>query len=126
MSQALQFLQRDKLQTLLDLLQDGGYRCIGPQVRDHTIVFDEINDIEQLPQGIIEQQAPGNYRLVQTDSTFYFQWTTGPQAIKPAVFAPRENLWSAVKTAQRHQDCLDWGTRLRYCGTLHPGQTLPA
>jgi ferredoxin len=37
---------------------------------------------------------------VQTDSTFYFQWTTGPQAIKPAVFAPRENLWSAVKTAE--------------------------
>ena len=99
MSQALQFLPRDNLQVLLDLLQEAGYRCIGPQVRDHAIVFDELTDVDQFPQGIIEQQAPGSYRLEQTGSTYYFQWTTGPQGMKPAVFTPRELLWSSVKTA---------------------------
>jgi len=100
LSQGLQYLPREKLQTLLELLQNAGFRCIGPQVRDHAIIFDELTHSEQLPQGIIEQQAPGSYRLEQTDSAMYFQWTVGPQAIKPSVFAPRETLWSAVRTPE--------------------------
>ena len=32
------FLPRAGMQTLLDALQQSGYHCIGPQLRDGTIV----------------------------------------------------------------------------------------
>lgn len=68
-------------------------------MRDGAIVFDEITSIEQLPQGINDSQAPGSYSLETTDSTQYFNWANGPQAIKPLLFAPKENLWQSQQTA---------------------------
>ena len=100
MSQDAGFLPRDGLQTLLDVLQAAGYRCIGPMVRDGAIVFDDLSSVEQLPRGIVEQQAPGSYRLNQSHNTRYFDWANGPQALKPWVFAPRETLWSCEQDEQ--------------------------
>lgn len=97
MKQDVGFLAHNGLQTLLDGLQAAGYRCIGPTVRDGAIVFDELNSVTSLPQGVTETQAPGEYRLTQTDSLRYFAWANGPQALKPLVFAPRETLWSSEK-----------------------------
>lgn len=94
MKQDVGFLPHNELQSLLDGLQGAGYRCIGPTIRDEAIVFDDLSSVSALPQGITETQAPGEYRLTQTDSPRYFAWANGPQALKPLVFAPRESLWS--------------------------------
>jgi ferredoxin len=91
------FLPRGLLQSLIDQLQNQDYRCVGPQVRQQAIVFDTLQSVSQLPQGIREQQAPGHYRLEQTEHPEYFHWTTGPQGIKPLLFRPRETLWSCVR-----------------------------
>jgi ferredoxin len=93
----LDFLQHNKLQQLLDLLIESGYHCIGPQLREHTIVFDTLTNVNQLPQGIIDTQSAGTYTLSKNEGQQYFQWATGPQAIKPFVFKPYEPLWSSVK-----------------------------
>ena len=97
MKQDVGFLPHNALQTLLDGLQAAGYHCIGPIVRDGAIVFDELSSVDILPQGITDAQAPGEYRLTQTDSPRYFAWANGPQALKPLVFAPRETLWSCAQ-----------------------------
>ena len=95
MKQDVGFLPHGELQGLLDGLQGAGYRCIGPTVRDGAIVFDDLTSVTALPQGITDAQAPGEYRLAQqTDSSRYFSWANGPQALKPLVFAPQETLWS--------------------------------
>lgn len=93
MDQDITFLPRTRLAELLEALQGQGYRCIGPQVRDGAIVYDELDSIEQLPKGIRQQQAPGQYRLQQSDDDYLFSWANGPQAIKPLVFASEEILW---------------------------------
>jgi len=97
MKQDVGFLPHTEFQSLLDVLQRAGYRCIGPTVRDGAIVFDDLNSVSELPQGISDAQAPGEYRLKQTDSPRYFAWANGPQALKPLVFAPQETLWSCER-----------------------------
>ncbi|MCK2184699.1 4Fe-4S dicluster domain-containing protein [Halomonas getboli] len=89
------FLARDRFPSLLARLEEAGYDVIGPQVRDHAIVFDALASVEALPRGITDDQAPGRYRLAASSSDRYFDWATGPQALKPLTFAPRETLWTS-------------------------------
>jgi ferredoxin len=91
------WLERRDLDLLLRTLQEEGYRCVGPQVRDGGVVFDDLEGIEELPTGYRDRQRPGEYRLEWTDSPRCFDWATGPQALKPLLFAPRETLWRAAK-----------------------------
>jgi ferredoxin len=94
------FLPRDRLQALFDRLREQGYRCVGPRVRDGTVVYDDLTDASNLPVGIGARQAPGSYRLTHEGHSRCFAWANGPQALKPLLFAPRESLWRAV----RHDD----------------------
>jgi ferredoxin len=87
------FLSHAQFNQLLGALREDGYTCIGPQVREESIVFEELNDAEQLPWGIQDVQAPGSYRLKQTGRQEAFAFTHGAQGIKPLLFKPRESLW---------------------------------
>lgn len=95
-----QFLPRAALQTLIDVLAARGYRVIGPQVRDGAITYDDLQQVDALPIGVRDEQAPGRYRLAQAHDARCFAWANGAQAIKPFLFAPRESLWRAVKTSE--------------------------
>jgi len=68
---------------------------MGPVVQNHSIVFDEIERVGQLPAGWQVEQQPGQYRMHHSGSPRLFSWANGAQAIKPLVFAPREVLWTA-------------------------------
>jgi len=89
------FLPIERLQSLIDTLNDDGFRCVAPQVRDGAILYDTLNHVRQLPRGVTQEQSNGRYRLHDSDSPRYFAWANGPQAIKPHTFAPREELWYA-------------------------------
>jgi sulfhydrogenase subunit beta (sulfur reductase) len=92
------FFQTNQLQLWLDNWLSKDYRCIGPQVRDGAIMYDEIHSIEQLPHGISDAQSPGHYSLKANTSGKYFDWANGPQAVKPLLFAPRERLWKSQQS----------------------------
>ncbi|HHH35981.1 MAG TPA: sulfite reductase subunit A [Gammaproteobacteria bacterium] len=87
------YMERGQLDVLLQSLAAAGYRCIGPRPRDGAIVYESLETADQLPRGWRDTQAPGRYRLMQTDSPRQFAWANGPQALKPLLFAPREELW---------------------------------
>jgi ferredoxin len=93
------FLARSALPDLLVALHRAGYRCVGPQLRDGAIVYEELYDVGALPRGVHEIQAPGAYRIEHSDSARCFSWANGPQALKPFTFAPREVLWRAARDA---------------------------
>lgn len=88
------FLARADLQHVVDVLRADGYRCIGPQVRDGAIVYDDLSSVDVLPRAR-DRQAPGSYRLETQVGVRQFAWANGPQALKPQVFASREVLWHA-------------------------------
>ncbi len=91
------FLRRSDLQRLIDALTASHRKVIGPVVRDGAIVFEPIERATQLPSGWHDEQAPGRYRLTQTDDPRCFAWAVGAQALKPLTFAPREVLWRAER-----------------------------
>ena len=100
MENEILFLARENLQTLFDALRGSGYSCVGPQVKNGAIVYDSIENISQLPVGLSDRQAPGDYKIHENKSTRNFAWANGPQAIKPYVFAARENLWRSTQNAK--------------------------
>lgn len=91
------YLERTALQSLLDVVAARGYQCVGPTLQDHTIRYQPINSVNQLPEGLHDQQQPGQYRLTQTDDPRYFAWANGPQGLKPFVFASEEVLWRSKR-----------------------------
>jgi len=94
------FFQTDQLQNLLNILQADGYTCVGPQVRDGAIIYDELSSVEQLPRGISDEQQPGSYSISSHDSSKFFDWANGPQALKPLLFAPSEKLWESKQSLE--------------------------
>jgi hypothetical protein len=63
MGQGMHVLPRESLQRLLDALHDAGYACLGPQVRDGTIVYDTLERVQALPFGWHERQARASDHL---------------------------------------------------------------
>src|SRR4030065_1254982 len=87
------FLPLSRLHTLVAQLMQLGYQCLGPTVENGAIVMRELDAPDGLPRGLQAEQAPGRYRLTRDPHNRYFAWANGPQAIKPAGFAPKESLW---------------------------------
>jgi len=80
---------------LLDVLKIKGYRTIGPTLKDETIVYGELNSVEQLPVGWVDNQDAGSYRLTKrTDGTF-FSYVVGPYSLKKFLFPSAMRLWQA-------------------------------
>jgi NAD(P)H-flavin reductase/NAD-dependent dihydropyrimidine dehydrogenase PreA subunit len=95
------FLPRADLQSLLDVLRADGRRLIGPTVRDHAIVNDEIEDVAELPAGVGDEQGPGRYRLVKRGDRRVFGHVVGPTSWKQFTYPPRVRT-----TAARYGDDL--------------------
>lgn len=95
-----QFLKRTRFQALINVLNDNGYDVIGPKHKQGAIVYEKLQSVAELPVGMVDEQSPGRYRLVNTESNAWFSWANGPQALKPLLFSPRENLWQATQAEQ--------------------------
>ncbi len=96
------YLPRDQFQRLLDALVAEGYQLLGPQLREGALQFAPVHAVDDFPKGVREAQAPGQYRLHHDAGERLFAWATGPQGLKPLLFAPREVLWRAEKDEAGH------------------------
>lgn len=87
------YFPRARLAELIAIVQQAGYRVIGPREDQGALVYREIDSVADLPQGVTDRQVPGKYRLLKTGDARHFSWANGIDAIRPYVFAPRERLW---------------------------------
>ncbi|HCV42339.1 MAG TPA: sulfite reductase subunit A [Bacteroidetes bacterium] len=85
------------LQELFKALQRRDYNLIGPTVRDNTIVFDEIKNVEDLPIGWGDEQDAGRYRLRKRNDKAIFGFNLGPQSWKKLLFPPVLKLFASVR-----------------------------
>ncbi len=97
MNQEQKFLPRHDLDRLLQQLKEESYNCLGPVVRDGAIQYLPITDSSDLPAGVELDQVPAAYQLEFTDGDRLFNWSNGPQALKPLLFRPRENIWQVQR-----------------------------
>lgn len=98
-NQSNYFLPHAQLQGLIDSLLAAGYSCVGPKIRDGAIVYDILTQATELPWGIRDHQAPGEYRLETLEKKQAFSWANGPQAIKPILFKPSETVWKVARNS---------------------------
>jgi formate hydrogenlyase subunit 6/NADH:ubiquinone oxidoreductase subunit I len=92
-------VQREHLQALLDALDAHGYQVIGPTLRDSAIVYDEIDEVEDLPVGWTDEQDGGTYRLHRRDDEAVFGYAVGPQSWKQYLHLPTRRLWQAQRSS---------------------------
>lgn len=85
------------LERLVERLRSEGYEVLGPVVRDGAIVIEPIESVEQLPDGIGDDQDGGHYRLRQRDDHSRFGYAVGPSSWKRFLFPPRRLLWRAIR-----------------------------
>lgn len=90
-------IDKAEFDALLALLRSQGYCLIGPTVRDHAIVYDEIADSRDLPVGWTDEQGPGSYRLKRRDDDAWFGYSSGPHAWKKYLFPPRLRLFQITR-----------------------------
>jgi ferredoxin len=90
-------IEKDRLQNLLDALSSRGYQVIGPMVEREAIVYGPVSRISDLPEGYIDEQEGGHYRLRKTSNKTLFQYVVGPHSWKRFLFPPQQRLWRAKK-----------------------------
>ncbi|MFN8451921.1 MAG: 4Fe-4S dicluster domain-containing protein [Anaerolineae bacterium] len=87
-------------QQLIDALRGRGYRVVGPTVRDHSITYDEIDSVDDLPVGWGDQQDSGKYHLERRADDAYFGYVVGAQSWKRLLHPPVARLWRAERNEQ--------------------------
>jgi ferredoxin len=80
------------LQPVIDRLRESGYRVIGPTVADGAIILDDIESVEQLPLGVVDEQEAGRYRLARGDPGQMFDHVVGPHSLKSFLFPARSTV----------------------------------
>jgi sulfhydrogenase subunit beta (sulfur reductase) len=96
----LGLLPRTQFDSLIDTLISMGAQCLGPTVQDGAIVYAPVSSCSAFPQGVHDHQAPGSYKLTTDNSSRWFAWANGPQALKPMLFRPEETLWQAKRDTE--------------------------
>lgn len=100
MSAALQAaITLEGLGAMLDILKARGYRVIGPTVRDHAIVHDDIVSLANLPADWTDEQDGGRYRLARRSDGALFGYAVGPHSWKRFLHQPMLRLWRAERKA---------------------------
>ncbi|MGO9359531.1 MAG: 4Fe-4S dicluster domain-containing protein [Xanthobacteraceae bacterium] len=88
-------ISREALQELIEALAASNYRVLGPTVRDGAIVYDEIENVGDLPAGWTDRQQAGRYHLERREDDALFGYAVGPQSWKRFLHPPIETLWTA-------------------------------
>jgi sulfhydrogenase subunit beta (sulfur reductase) len=100
MSEAKAAITIDGLEALIGMLAARGYKVLGPTVRDGAIVYDEIANTADLPQGWTDRQDGGRYRLEHREDDAFFGFAHGPQSWKRFLHPPMQTLWTAEKNSE--------------------------
>ena len=111
-------LPKTRLDDLIQLLWDDGYRVLGPILREGSVAFDDVHRSADLPVGWRDEQQPGRYRLVPGVPGEVFGVVNGPGSLKAFFFAPEETLLEIhrEKKGFRVQDVLPAPARLAIIG----------
>jgi sulfhydrogenase subunit beta (sulfur reductase) len=92
---AVQVIERDDFDALLDALSARGYTIVGPTLREQTIIYDEVSSSADLPVGWTDEQDGGHDRLKRRDDEALFGYAVGPHSFKQYQLPAEVKLWRA-------------------------------
>jgi sulfhydrogenase subunit beta (sulfur reductase) len=89
-------IDRDGLNQLIKVLLEMGFQVAGPTLRDEAIVYENIQSINDLPEGWTDEQDGGIYRLKKRSDKALFGYVVGPHSWKKFLHPPEKRLWKAT------------------------------
>jgi sulfhydrogenase subunit beta (sulfur reductase) len=90
-------INRSDLQAVINRLQELGYRTVGPRLVDSAIIYDDLEQVDDLPIGFRDRQDGGSYRVEQHANAGYFDYVVGPHSLKNYLFPPRDRVLEATR-----------------------------
>jgi sulfhydrogenase subunit beta (sulfur reductase) len=90
-------MPKTELDLLMADLRDQNYQTVGPHMQDDSIVYSTIESLKDLPRGILTEQNPASYRMMQSGKERFFDFIPGSQSWKQFLFPSRQPLFSAIK-----------------------------
>ena len=93
-------IQKPDLDIILERLQQEGYQTIGPKIKNDTLVYETIETMTDLPQGYMNEQTPGQFRLKEDKGAGYFDAIPGAQSWKQFLFPSRTELFKLQKNGK--------------------------
>ncbi|OQX11683.1 MAG: hypothetical protein BWK76_18820 [Desulfobulbaceae bacterium A2] len=100
---ATMVLARARLDLLWQALTARGFQVLGPVVGEGAMLLGPVPDPSRLPAGLIDEQAPGRYRLLSdgyAGGRALFRWTLAAQGWKRFLLPPRRRLFAARREGQ--------------------------
>lgn len=88
-------IPQQAINSLICILEQSGFRVIGPTIEQHAITYNDIHSLDDLPQNWTDTQAPGLYQLSElpnSSTTKLFQYNLGPHSWKKFLFPPESDL----------------------------------
>lgn len=87
-----------EIRILIESLARRGFEVMGPTARDGAIVYDNIEFVEELPRGWVDEQDAGRYRLRHEGGDALFGYTVGPQSWKQYLHPPLVKVFDAERS----------------------------
>ncbi len=88
-------IPQQAINSLIHILEQSGFRVIGPTIDQHAITYNDIHSLNDLPQNWTDTQAPGLYQLSALPNSSppkLFQYNLGPHSWKKFLFPPESDL----------------------------------
>ena len=90
--------------TLLSHLKEEGYLSIGPRVKNKSLVYEQIESLEDLPQGYSTSQKPGRFQLYNGKHSRYFDIIPGAHSWKQYLFPSHVELLTLYKNGKNWEE----------------------
>ena len=85
---------------IFKLLQQDAYQIVGPREEAGAIVYSDLDSPADLPEGWIDEQGKGHYRLKRSSDKARFAYVVGPQSWKKYLYPPEQLLMRARRQEQ--------------------------
>ncbi|WDI41717.1 4Fe-4S dicluster domain-containing protein [Bremerella sp. P1] len=85
-------IAKEQLEAIIHAFRVRGYRAILPKVAGGAVIYEDAEDITQLPIGVLDEQEGGTYRLKRSSRDGYFDYVVGPHSVKRYLFPPTETV----------------------------------
>jgi len=107
-------IEKSVLDDLLKRLKENGYQIVGPRVKNETLVYEKIDELNDLPHGYITEQEAGYFRLHEAGHSRYFDFIPGAQSWKQFLFPPRVDLFKLQKTNNHWEKASEENQTVKY------------
>ncbi len=93
-------IDKSELGAIIARLKELEYRVVGPTVSESAVVLGDIDTVDDLPIGYVDDQEAGRYALRFSQSGSYFDYVVGPHSLKGFLFPARTTVLECHRNGQ--------------------------